>query len=436
MGLFNFGNMNQVDPMGASLGLMQLAQAFNNRPRISTNPADVSGPDDSMRNTLGLMQYQQQAQRQKMLQDQMARQARLDDLRMTKEQGVEDRRRKLADLVRQGRGSSDPEVMALLAEDNPTAALATKKPNLMSVGPGNVVFDQDTKTPIYAAPEKPQAQPEYLRIMQAAGIDPNSPQGKQMLAGYLDRKGQSPQVNIDMKQPTAEATEVGKFFGKTYSDIQSGAMAAPGTVAKLNRLEAALAKSPQGWGADTIQEVRRIGETFGIKIGEGAGPGDVARSISNEMALQMRDPSGGAGMPGALSDADRKFLQMSTPGLAQTPEGNKMLIDYRRRLAKREQEVGKLAREYRQKKGTFDDGFLAELADWSAKNPLFTEEDQQRVQAASAPAPQAQPTAAPTAPRVVSPADYDRLPAGAIYIDPNGITRRKGSPASATVPLR
>jgi hypothetical protein len=53
-------------------------------------------------------------------------------------------------------------------------------------------------------------------------------------------------------------------------------------------------------------------------------------------------------------------------------------------LAKREQQVAKMARAYRKKNnGTFDEGFYDELAEWSAKNPLFKD------------SPKAAPTAAP-----------------------------------------
>jgi hypothetical protein len=47
-------------------------------------------------------------------------------------------------------------------------------------------------------------------------------------------------------------------------------------------------------------------------------------------------------------------------------------------LAKREQQVAKMARAYRKKNnGTFDEGFYDELAAWSEKNPLFKAAPQQ-----------------------------------------------------------
>jgi hypothetical protein len=76
-------------------------------------------------------------------------------------------------------------------------------------------------------------------------------------------------------------------------------------------------------------------------------------------------------MPGALSDKDREFLASMVPGIEKTPEGRKQILDTAKRLAKRQQEVSKLAREYRKKNGSMDEGFYEVLEDFSSKNPLF-----------------------------------------------------------------
>jgi hypothetical protein len=91
-------------------------------------------------------------------------------------------------------------------------------------------------------------------------------------------------------------------------------------------------------------------------------------------------------MPGALSDKDREFLIQSLPTLENDPGAVGKMIEYRVELAKREQQVAKMARAYRKKNnGTFNEGFYDELAAWSEKNPLFKE------------APKAAPATAPAA---------------------------------------
>ncbi|MDE2441944.1 MAG: hypothetical protein KGP14_13050, partial [Betaproteobacteria bacterium] len=100
------------------------------------------------------------------------------------------------------------------------------------------------------------------------------------------------------------------------------------------------------------------------------------QALSGEIALSLRNPSGGAGMPGALSDKDLTFLQSMTPDLGKTTEGNKLIIDTARKLATRDQEVAKMARDYRKKNGQFDEGFFDQLAAYSDKHPLYEKEAQ------------------------------------------------------------
>jgi hypothetical protein len=99
--------------------------------------------------------------------------------------------------------------------------------------------------------------------------------------------------------------------------------------------------------------------------------GEVAESVSNQIALQLRDPSTGAGMPGAMSDADRAFLQNMVANLDKTPEGNRQMIDAMRKMYNRNLEIDKLRRDYVKRAGRFDEGFYNELAQWSEANPIF-----------------------------------------------------------------
>ena len=77
-------------------------------------------------------------------------------------------------------------------------------------------------------------------------------------------------------------------------------------------------------------------------------------------------------MPGALSDSDRNFLVKMAPGLSKDPQANKVLIDTAKKLAQRDKDVARLARQYRQKNGSLNEGFYNELEQFSERNPLFS----------------------------------------------------------------
>ena len=177
----------------------------------------------------------------------------------------------------------------------------------------------------------------------------------------------------DFRQETEEAKAVGKGFAEQYMTIQKSGLDAGGKIARLNRAEQLMRGVQTGKLQPKIAEISALADSLGIKIDSELGQKQALVQLTNEMALQLRNPSGGAGMPGAMSDADREFLLKMPPGLGQTPEGNKLIIETMKKLAQRDQDVAKLARTYRKKNGAIDEGFYDELAAFSEANPLFAD---------------------------------------------------------------
>jgi len=178
-------------------------------------------------------------------------------------------------------------------------------------------------------------------------------------------------TNVNMTQEKEESKAVGKGFGEQYNDLQKSGLDAGGKIARFSRLEQLLAGVTTGKFTPTTTQIAAAAESVGLNIDPSLPAKQAAEALSNEIALQLRNPSGGAGMPGALSDKDREFLVGMTPGLAKTAEGNQMIIDSAKKLAKRDQDVARIAREYRKKNGTLDEGFYDELQRFSEANQLF-----------------------------------------------------------------
>lgn len=163
--------------------------------------------------------------------------------------------------------------------------------------------------------------------------------------------------------------------------IQEGAQTARGKLATLDALGAALQQSGQtGWGSETLLTVQQAGRSLGLDIGDNLDAKEAARALGNQLALQLRNPSSGAGMPGAMSDKDREFLVSSVPGLTKTPEGNARLIEFMKRIEQRNIEVARLAQEYEARNGQIDNGFFKELGEWADANPLFPDTKGNRTQ--------------------------------------------------------
>ncbi len=216
---------------------------------------------------------------------------------------------------------------------------------------------------------------------------------------WLQKKKQ-PLVNIDQKQETKYSQEMGKHLADTNMEIVKDAQKARGKIATLNQLESLL-KAPNlyvGKGGTLTAEASAWAKAIGVDVGN-APAAQAIQSISNQFALELRNPSGGAGMPGAMSDPDRNFLMKLPPGLDKTPEGNALLADYMRRKEERSLDVERLRQRYVKKNGKLDEGFFTELSDWSDAHPLFTEEDMITASKIAATAPGAAAAAPPASAR-------------------------------------
>jgi hypothetical protein len=172
-------------------------------------------------------------------------------------------------------------------------------------------------------------------------------------------------------QEKAEAKKVGELFGTQYAEIQQAGVTAGSKLSKLDRFESLSKGIETGKLAPAITELQALGKSLGIEVGADLAPKQAMQALSKEVALTLRNPSGGAGMPGALSDKDREFLESMVPGLEKTPEGNKLILETARKLEKRSQEIAKLTRDYRKKHGQADEGMFDEIQKYGDAHPLF-----------------------------------------------------------------
>lgn len=180
----------------------------------------------------------------------------------------------------------------------------------------------------------------------------------------------STKVNVGDGE-TAFDKEMGKKYAEQAQSILDAGRAAGGKIAQYQQLGNALEGSYTGAGAEAFLQLRRVGAALGFDVGD-VSDEELATSLGNKIALELRNPAGGAGMPGAMSDTDREFLVSSVPGLSKTPEGNRKLVEMLIKVEERNQQIGELAREYMgRNNGRLDVGFYDELAAFSEANPMF-----------------------------------------------------------------
>lgn len=184
--------------------------------------------------------------------------------------------------------------------------------------------------------------------------------------------------------------EYDKALNKDLADVflgyQKSGRNAAGALNTLNYLDN-LTKSPDfysGTGGELVTKGKQALASMGVTAPDSAKPNEVFGALSNKLTL---DAAGGS-LGAQISNSDVKFLQAINPNLAATPEGNREIIGYHRKIYQRQQETAKMARDYAAKHGgRIDAGFDQVLADYAEKNPLFPAKQTPATQRS-----QAQPT--------------------------------------------
>ncbi len=78
-----------------------------------------------------------------------------------------------------------------------------------------------------------------------------------------------------------------------------------------------------GVGGDAVQFMRKLGAIVGMDTN--AEEGELMKAYQSQLAMLMRNPDSGGGLPGAASEKDVEFLLSSVPSLKNTPEGRKLI---------------------------------------------------------------------------------------------------------------
>lgn len=289
----------------------------------------------------------------------------------------------LASLAEQGKLPTGIDPAALAANPELGIAIAgnafkpPETPDPFTLGPGQTRFGADGQ-PIAAVPPTPSTQETWRPLSPqdraSYNIPANDTRPWQISSnGDLRLPGQpQTQVSIDQRGSTAWETESAKLFAKRYDDIQTQAASATDMIGMYDLAEDALASGIYtGIGGEQVQSLRRMGAALGIDNAESVAAGELVTSLQNRMALIMRSPDAGMGMPGAVSDKDIVFLKQAQIGLDRSPDGNKRMIEAFRRLEQRKIEIARIADQYISQNGRLDAGFFEAVRQYAEANPLF-----------------------------------------------------------------
>lgn len=190
-----------------------------------------------------------------------------------------------------------------------------------------------------------------------------------------------------------------------YDSIISGGNDATNFIGDLNALAEIGKNLNTGKGAEITGALGPYAEFLGFSI-EGLDEAQAYDAIVSRMAPQMRVPGSGAS-----SDFDAKQFLKSLPGLGKTPEGNAIIIETFRAVQERKVAAAQIAQRVMAEEISWQEGdkLISELGD-----PFTAFNDYRANNGAGIAAPAADEVSAPT-----SDAEYNALPSGALFRDPD-----------------
>lgn len=201
-----------------------------------------------------------------------------------------------------------------------------------------------------------------------------------------------------------------------YNDYITSADQATQVMGDLQSLTQIGTQIKTGKGAQAMAMIGPYAQALGINV-DGLDAAQAYQSIVNRMAPNMR-PVGS----GASSDRDVSIFMSSLPGLGNTPGGNELIQSTLQAVQKHNIAAGEIANDVVSGKIQWQEGDRRIRAlgnPYEGFNDKVKALDSGTQPTAKAAQPQANMS------RVTTDADYDALPSGATFIDPNGVTRRK-----------
>ncbi len=139
-------------------------------------------------------------------------------------------------------------------------------------------------------------------------------------------------------------------------EIVGAAVKARSNVVTLESMDRLLDRFDSGKLAGVSKSLQQWGEALGLPIDTtDLSAKEAFKAMTEQLALQSRNMGEGMVLAGQMSDRDVQFLRDMNPQLVISKGGNRLIIKLRKAIAKRNVEVAKFAKEYRdENEGIFD----------------------------------------------------------------------------------
>lgn len=243
--------------------------------------------------------------------------------------------------------------------------------------------------------------------------DPTSPTGYRRVpraaAANQPVAAPGPQVAIDQRGQSAYDQHRGTALATEEADIRAAGPRARQTIGRLGVIEQNLDRFRSGAMAGMQMRVGQIANAIGVppsvleRMGmstDTVAAGEQIGSVSAQMLQGMLGPGGFPAQ--GFSNADREMLERALPGLANTPQGNRLIIGVMRAQAQRQIDISEAWGQWRRQNGAGMESYdrftmerLPQITGQDVLVPLLQDAFPAETTPTAAPGIQADPPAAP-----------------------------------------
>lgn len=244
-----------------------------------------------------------------------------------------------------------------------------------------------------------------------------------------NRAASKPEVNIDTKGGTKFAEKANEYQAKRYFDMATSADEAVVLRSDVETLSGLLSGIQTGRGTEARLGLAQMAKSVGLDAvadkltGGKMDEMEAALSIMDKLTPRMRVPGSGA-----TSDMEMRTFRNALPSLLKQPGGNALVTDTYRGMLDYQAAAGDLARQALRgeiSQADADKG-IKELPSPFARFKEYQKAQKESGGGAGAAGTESKPAAAAAGPaKIGSRAEYDALPSGSRFIDPEGNPRIK-----------
>jgi hypothetical protein len=243
----------------------------------------------------------------------------------------------MTQLMQQGGLSLEDAHRFVLTQAQAEAGLSPQSAEGYTLAPGAARYDAAgnliANNPVVEKPT--QTKYDFQQIgNEMYAVNPLDPSDRKLI-GPAPVK--SPLVSVstgDQKGENKFQEGLGTLASSKYGAILEQGQAASASIGNLDTMDALLDEIDYtGFGGDTLLQVQRVGQMFGIEVPDLPAK-EAAKRLSSQMALSLKSD-----LPGPMSNADREFLLSIPPNLNSTQAGNDAIIFILRKREERKQDM-------------------------------------------------------------------------------------------------